>query len=386
MNRTSKKTEIRIGFFSMLLLCVMGTGSAAESGLSDKISASIEAGIEFLHEFQLDTGGFENETTNDPHKTGWIRERTNTVPAYVLLSLRNLQSEKALSIKNRAADFLLKNKEPPGIWRYWEPGDRRYRLRSPDSDDTSIAWIGLQFRGYTIPDKAVSYIKKFSGPDGRIWTWIDSSIFRFDKAAQWYLNSVIVSLIHNHAANKDEVDQLPWDDRIPRAGDVDAVVNANVLLMFALTGKTDRNIIAFLIGFLESGDYLKGTLFYASPRAFMQALMRTCKMGNITELNATIPLIRSYLLKPETNGFTDDPPLEIALSVSALLFSGYGGDAVKKGVEQILKLQKTDGSWESSVCWRGDYEHQHCLFRSKAYTTALCVEVLDMYLNQRLEN
>ena len=354
--------------------------------ISNQIEDAIRNGVDYLEKFQLETGGFENETTNDLRKEYWILERTNAVPSYVLLSIRYLKGGKAELIRKKLVDFLMKNKEPPGVWRYWEPEDRRYRLRSPDSDDTAVAWIGLWTQGLSIPDNVVSYLKLFRGPDGKIWTWIDKKIFRFDKAAEWYLNSVIISLIHGHSNDANEVDVIPWNDSIPRAGDVDAVVNINILLMFALAEQSDEKILSFVVDSFTSGEFKKGSLFYPSPRAFTQALMRAYWLGKIKELEPLTELVQEYLLEPENCNFSDDPPMETALTLAALIYSGYKGDEIRKGIEKILKLQRENGSWPSSVCWRGDFEHQHCMFRSKAYTTALCLEVLDMYLNQRLEN
>lgn len=314
-----------------------------EQRVEVQIRAAINRGLVFLAERQRETGEFPTYFWFGNNQAEKKYVGTPFTASQLLHSLKFVDGgEVGHRIRERTIAYLLSQREPPGVWRYY--GKEKAHLLSPDVDDTAQAWAALFEHGLAVNPEALEILKVSRTEAGLFNTWIGDP-------AEW----------------------IGIDSR-----DVDLVVNLNVLFLFALVGQVPPEVCQYIVMHTTSKAYHRGTVYYPSPLAYAYFLSRASADGGAACLSEAIPEVRSYVLahqRPD-GGWGDD--LETALGVLTLLNTGGRGRAVQRGINALLARQGPDGGWALAPLYKGAV--QLVYYGSRSLTTGFCLEALGKYL------
>lgn len=197
-----------------------GTAQSAAAGpLQERAAAAMAAALSYIEEAQLPSGEIPVEVTTDPAmRTGRVPDPSIFPTALALHSL-SFAGEAARPIVERAADFLLGEMGEGGFWRHWSRAHPQHRLLPYDLDDTACASAALLRVGRRIPDNRPA-VAANRARGGMFLTWLLPQL-RWTGLA--HLRAALPALRHPAAL------LLFFRRTSARPGDVDAVVNANVL-------------------------------------------------------------------------------------------------------------------------------------------------------------
>src|SRR4029077_13512266 len=82
----------------------------------------------------------------------------------------------ARQIRERAAGWLAREREAPGVWRYHGRGDKL----PPDADDTAMGWVVLHREGYAIFSEALDMMRASRNQAQLFNTWMGDPSARVD--------------------------------------------------------------------------------------------------------------------------------------------------------------------------------------------------------------
>jgi hypothetical protein len=165
-----------------------------------------------------------------------------------------------------------------------------------------------------------------------------------------------------------------WKTTEARYDDVDAVVNANVLLYLGECRGT-RAVTEWLVQIIHDGTEAVCDKWYRDRYSFYYALSRNHHRG-VASFSATIGNILSRLEDAScANGKIGDHVLHTALAVNSLLNLGVCPSYFDAAVGYIAGAQGDDGSWESQPLYYGGPQLATS-WGSPELTTGLCLEAL----------
>ena len=306
-------------------------------------AACLEAekkGVAFLAANQHATGVF---TTHQWRTLDPTRKRTVDTPftaSQVLYSLTFCGDDPtARAVSERAAGYLVENREAPGVWRY----QGKNGWISPDVDDTSMAWVALKRHGQSIPSEALGALRDSRNRARLFNTWIG--------------------------------DPSTWKGIDSR--NIDAVVNLNALLFFGLNRENFDEVCRYVITQAESDKFRQGSPYYPSPLAFTHAFSRAYAEGGVSCLEKAVPKIRAAALElqQKDGGWGDD--FETAVGLLTLLNLGEKGEGVERALKVVVARQMSDGGWALAPAYSGAVGRWR--YGSRSVNTALFVEALAKY-------
>jgi hypothetical protein len=320
-------------------------GAPSFGHIRPRCEEAIARGLAFLAANQQETGGFSTyRWTTDPSQRRKQID-TNFTVSQVLYSI-TFCDDTSISrrLKKRAASYLIADREPPGVWRFY--GKAATHRISPDVDCTAMAWAALARSGYSIPATALKTIHGNRNEAGLFNTWIGNP-------STW----------------------VGIDSR-----DIDAVVNLNALLFFGLAHENAAEVCNYAVAQAQSDQFRRGSVYYSSPLAFTHAFSRAYADGGARCLEDAVSKIRDATLSVQQSdgGWGDD--LETAFGALTLLNSGFRGEALERGIDVMLSRQKSDGGWALTPAYRAAVSHLR--YGSRSFTTAVCLEALAKYLKR----
>lgn len=297
------------------------------------ISKKIHKAVSFLHHEQLDWGEIPVFKLLKSPEASRVYSPSICATAYTLYAISFLQETRPCKeIKSKALRFLLRFREEQGLWRR----SGRHSEYGPDLDSTSCALIALA--------------KNRVGPK----TCLDDSLLQYRDPKTLLFRT--------------------WDCPSPMAeNEIDSVVNANMLCVYGLWGKSSNlgPVVQFLIRESKNIHLQNSQVLYYSPCIFAYAVSRAYVEGGVKELRPSISPILEYLIFTQREDGSWGNSVETALATTALMNFAYQGEEVSKGIAAILKAQNDDdGSWVPEIVFiDGGYG-------SKELSTAICLEAL----------
>src|SRR5689334_13759589 len=154
-----------------LYFAAFSFGETSDRRLGVQSAFAIQNGLDFVAASQTATGGFITECWHadaPEQKTPVDAVFTASQILYSLSFCRD--SASARGTEERAAKYLIAQRQPPGVWRYYGSGtDLKI---SPDIDDTSVASVALQRVGISVESAGIDEVRASRNENGLFTTWI----------------------------------------------------------------------------------------------------------------------------------------------------------------------------------------------------------------------
>jgi hypothetical protein len=303
------------------------------------IVRAIANGVAFLESAQLPGGEIPIEISDTAAMSGDCSRQPCVFPA--ALAARALSiTPSAERVRSRALDFLQREMSRDGLWRH-PSRELREHLDTPlDVDDTSIASTALAAAGRPFPDNRPLLLANRER-SGLFLTWMP----------RWW---------------RHPFRTFRFFRTIAEPHDVDAVVNANVVLYLGIRDET-RPAIEHMLTVLRAHGEMRSTIWYGSAFTvwyfFSHALREIAPEAGamiVPRIEATAPV----------------NALELALASSTLLLWDRLPD-----VAPLLDAQLPSGAWPRAGFYhmgrrRDEPQPKPPWWGSEALTTVLAVEAL----------
>jgi len=310
---------------------------------------AIDSAVAYLRQRQRDTGEFPVYISQtNPLMAGEIVEVPTPFGAtFTIHALQHVDHPDVPAILDRACRYVLASMTKAGVWFYMPQPEVAQKWLDfwADADDTACCAHALLSRGISPPEleRGRKILMEHRDDQGRFLTWLD------------------------HGTR-------------PPGNDVDAVVNANVLLWLGETPET-RPAIDYLNQIIETNAEHHSYWYYLDHLTFYYMLSRAMKSG-VSRLEKSKPFIveRTLRRRQSDGGFGTD--LQTALAVASLLNCGARSEAAS-GVEALVERQRDDGSWSLEAFYAAQKPPLPGTFifwcGSAELTTALCLEGIARY-------
>lgn len=298
------------------------------------IQNAVHKTLDFLYTKQQDYGEFCTYIADNPELDRCTFDTTPFITTFVLYALLYVPPDKqVISMREKAIDYLLDEMED-GLWRYWSK-KRHHKSISPDLDDTCCAsYIIKCLRPMRLPDNR-QRILRCRNRYGVFRTWV-----------------------HNQ----------------PLFNDVDAAVNANVLL-FLGDGEEMAGALSYVIKSLEEGNVAKCMVYYLDMMTLYYLVSRAYYHGV-----SSLEQVRSFIIEKTVAAVLDgwyENELYTALAGCTLYNLGYENHGlIDTLVTGILSTQLPSGGWPMRSFFAGPTRDHSLWFGSQELTTAFCLEFL----------
>lgn len=326
------------------------------------VDDSIGRALAYLERQQLSTGAFPIYTWSEPpgiHDTGLD---SCTFPSAVISrSLSFVGSSSAAAIRAKVVNFLKREMEPGGVWRHWSSDHQAHAAIPPDVDDIAVVSELLRAEGVNVPDNRPLLLANRDS-QGRFYTWVAPRL-RWNGSPRYWQIAL-------RQLRRPRLARWFWNSGTARRGDIDCVVNANVL-MYLGQGPWTGPVVDFVLECVRQNVVAQRDKWYCRPFSIGYFISRSYSSG-VAELQPA----RDRIVERITNGDRRGPgfgttPIESAMGICTLL--NFNVDADLEGaVHTLVDTQRRDGSWEREEVYRGGPTR----WGSDAWTTAFCLEAL----------
>ncbi len=258
--------------------------------------------------------------------------------------------------------LLASEMESGGLWRYWSYSDERHGLLPPDLDDTSCTSFILRESGRPLPENR-ELILANRNAEGIFYTWLlprASSPPTFRSALNEILDAGLVAVTSLGGF----------------AEHIDCAVNANILLYLGACPETQPAIDYVIRAARQHPPACSD--YYIHWLSFYYFLSRAYWNG-VTALGQTRATVQARIIAAQDEDGSCGDELLTALAVCALFNFGIPLPVQDRAIEYLLQTQRQDGSWRRVPMFLGPAPY----YGSEELTTALCLEALTRYTEQR---
>ncbi|HLW36629.1 MAG TPA: hypothetical protein VKS98_13325 [Chthoniobacterales bacterium] len=341
-----------VAWNSIFLVLALSAGFPAARANGDSLQKlrvqcafAIQNGLDFVAASQTAPGGFITECWHVDAPEQRTPVDAVFTASQILYSLSFCgESASARGTEERAAKYLIGQREAPGVWHYYGAGtDLKI---SPDVDDTSVAWAALERLQVPVPPEALDAVRASRNENRLFTTWIG-------PPSTW--------------VNID-------------SKDIDTVVNINALLLFGLAHEDMDAVCKYVVAQIDNDNFRRGTVYYRSPLMFSHVFSRAYREGNVKCLGAGVGKLRDTILATQNPDGSWGNDLETAFGALTLLNLDYHGEAMDRAIKRLLARQSADGGWELAPAYRGAVQPLN--YGARALTTAVAIEALAKYREQ----
>jgi len=303
------------------------------------IRRAIEKGVAFLESAQLPSGEIPIETSPTPEMSGDCVREPVVFPA--ALAARALSiTPSAERVRSRALDFLLREMDPEGLWRHPSSEKPEHYGTPLDLDDTAIASTALAAAGRPFPNNR-AVLLAHRERSGLFRTWI----------LRWRHPLLLYRFFRLTTST---------------VRDVDAVINANVVIYLGI-GEETRPAIEHMLAVLRANGEMISTKWYESRFTVWYFFSHA--------LRAVAPEAGEMIV-PRIEATTPINALELAQATSTLLLWNRVPD-----VGPLIDAQLPSGAWPRAGFYhmgrrRIDSQPTPPWWGSEALTTVFAVEAL----------
>jgi hypothetical protein len=303
------------------------------------IRRALDRGVAYLESAQLPSGEIPIEISATAEMDGDCSRQPAVFPAAVAARVLSI-APSAERVRSRALDFLQREMSPDGLWRHPSSDLREYRDTPLDLDDTSIASTALAAAGRPFPDNR-PLLLACRERSGLFRTWI---VRRWRHPLRTYR----------------------FFRRIAEERDVDAVINANVVIYLGDCEET-RPAIEHMLTVLRAEREMTSTIWYGSR--FTVWYFFTHALRNIAPE-------AGEMIVPRIEAAAPANALELALATSTLLLWNRAPD-----IQPLIEAQLPSGAWPRCGFYhmgrrRNEPRPKPPWWGSEALTTLFAIEAL----------
>lgn len=334
------------------------------------IRNAVRRGLNFLAARQLASGQFPIQATSH-YKLGApvVDDASPFASSHIAYSLGFLAPAEAQPMLGSALSYLRREMTGVGLWRYWNrdavwDGRRIHSFIPADLDDTaSHSWL-LRRHGIDFPDNRHLFLHNRDA-QGRFFTWFVPRVRATADLRYWRAVLGEVTLARM---------TVFWRTTEASYNDVDAVVNANVLLYLRGVPET-KPVVQWLARIVEEGREAECDKWYRDIFTFHYALSRChhAGIGGFAHLGEQIQ--HRLAAEARADGSIGENPMHTALALNTLANLRLKAPFTKSAVSHLLATQVEDGSWPSAPYYYGGPK-KLVSWGSRELTTGLCLEAL----------
>jgi hypothetical protein len=328
----------------------------------------VDRALVFLAARQQASGGFEVRVALDLRAEEGVADPSLFATATIARALGACESRSQASpILARALTYLRGAMEPGGVWRHWTREHPEYAGLPADSDDTACVSSVLRRHGVDMPDNVGLLLANRDGR-GLFRTWLVPRWPPPVDAGFWRVAA--------RRARRPLQARRFWATSAG-PGDVDGVVNANVLSHIG-DGPHAAAVVDYLISIVRRGEEEDCDKWYRSAFVFHAALARCVRAGVSGLEIGRDEAVAKLLAGVGEDGATGAGAVDAALAVQALGDWGAGAAERRRVCEHLARTQEADGSWPAEPFYFGGPRHHPAVpeWGSRELTTGLCLEAL----------
>jgi hypothetical protein len=318
-----------------------------------RATAAIARGAGFLAERQLPDGELTVKTWR-PKAPEPVRDPSVFGTALIVCSLSGVRGTEQL--RGRACDFIEAHRERHGVWRHWTRGHPEFHFVPPDLDDTSVACLALASVGRPVPANRRLLLANRDA-QGLFFSWISFRARWVPSFAYWWISLKHLLL---HPISSIAFYYITPSER----GDVDAVVNSNVLLYLGRSPDTEP-VVNLIVRVLAEQRETSCDKWYEDPFVVWYFFSRVLRATG--EDAGAMVLARLNSTAPAT-------ALQRALAICVQL--DWNERPHDDAIRALLDAQLPSGAWPLAPVYKG----RNVRWGSEKLTTGFCLEALSRWL------
>lgn len=305
--------------------------------ISSQLEDAIARAVHFLSLSQLPYGEFSSYRFADPLlTTGRQFDSSPFTTCFVLYALGFVRDPTVNPLILKGISFLVEEREDPGVWRYWS--SRNTNRIDPDLDDTCCAAFELK------------RLAPECGPP---------------------CNELVI------LSNRDANGLFKTWLRQPHAkNDIDAVVNANVLLY--LGERPETTLACNALNQLINKNREKNNYWYYLDNLALYYMISRAYFHEVRGLGKSREAIVQKTLARQGPDGSFGNEILTALALCTFLNYGLADNAVERAASYLVKTQHQNGSWQPCPFYGGPEPPtpHNVWWGSGELTTAFCLESL----------
>lgn len=334
--------------------------------LKDRFTASPaqDAALRWLAGAQAPSGEFTSYASALDGAPDWVPDPLKFITALVAVALDEINDDRADSMIDAAVGFLRHEHETMRQWRYWAATNPQYDLTPPDADDTACCSLAVALRGVGTARNRCVLLANRDGR-GRFFTWLVPHRIPVDPRVAWAFRDEVRSAVR---LRRQEL----WDTTEATRGDVDGVVNANVVRY--LGRRAPAAAVAWVASIVESGTEDDCDSWHRNRFTLYHSIADGVRRGVLGYEGVTNTIVERIVRSVRPDGSVG-PALDTAFALAALTTLD-GPDHTRAALADALRRsQLDDGSWERSIFYYGG-PNEVFGWASEALSTASALQAL----------
>lgn len=324
--------------------------------------ATIDRAVGFLAAAQETDGAFAVQARRRDSASLEAADPSPFSTALVARGLESVRSLAARAILERALDSLQRAQSAGGVWKHWPREHPRAASLPPDADDTACAIDLLaRRRGLALAPRA-ALLAAGRDAGGRFYTWL----LPRDVAARRPLAALRLLRWRTYAAPRHPF----WNTTEARPDDVDAGVNANVLLALGDRPETVR-AARWLADRIARGDESSADKWHRHPWAVRFFVARA--MERHAGLAAAAgPALGRRIAGEARSLVAAGEALALALATAAARHVAVERELGEALAEALAARQEADGGFARAELYYGG-PRESVGWGSRALTTGIAL-------------
>jgi hypothetical protein len=339
--------------------------------LADALDRTIARGLNFLRSQQRANGSFAVFKSLDRELRELCMDDTTPFGTALVSYCLSFSSDPIAQVMiDRAIQHLCDEMSGPGVWRYWTKEHPYFNNIPPDLDDMSCISELLRLRGIPFPDNRSLFLAN-RDHQGLFYTWLIPRFLPIRVGGYW--RTTLPQLLK-------PIRYLFWLAGASNSGDVDGIVNANVLFYLGDIPET-RPLVSYLTNVLRNGEEVVCDKWYHSLYTFCYAVSRCCSKEIPGLEEARERIIQRITEELSRNDSEELGPTDLALAACALMNCQSSPILLEEAICKLISAQHESGEWSARWFYDAGFDTPP-RYGSEELTTGFCLEALIRFRTQ----